>query len=90
MHAQLLRALPVCKGVELLHKAQRMVGLFLHPGTQARLQRAVVAGKRPGRQGTPGPGGQDTGLATRDGNQHCHQIGLHGMQFGIVQTTQKL
>ena len=89
MHAQLLRAFTVGKGVELLHKTQRVMGLLFHPRAQAGLQGAVIAGKGPGRQRPPGPGGQDTGLAIRDGNQHCHQIGLHGMQLGIVQTTQK-
>lgn len=55
MHAQLLRALAIRKGIELLHKAQRMVGLLLHPGAQAGLQRAVVAGKGPAGKARPDP-----------------------------------
>src|SRR5258708_39367278 len=43
-------AIAIGKGVELLHVAQRVMGLLLHPGAQASLQRTVSHLERPDRK----------------------------------------
>ena len=82
-HAHFLRAVAVGKGIELLHKTQRVVGLRLHPGAQARLQRAVVGGERPGWQRSALLRGQNAWLPSADRHQHCDQIGLHRMLLAL-------
>ncbi|MPN20248.1 hypothetical protein SDC9_167626 [bioreactor metagenome] len=83
-HAGLRRAVAIREGVELLHIAQWMVRLALHPGAQAGLQRTVLGRKRPRWQRATVLRGKHARLAFGDREQHRHQIGLNQMLSGDV------
>ncbi len=73
--ARCRRPVAVGEGVELLDIAERMMGLLLHPGAQAGLQRAVRQLERAGRQRRAAVDGQHARLAVGDRDDHRDQFG---------------
>ena len=80
-----LFTLAVGKGIELLHIAQRVLGLAFHPGTQARLQRAVHHLERARWQRLPALRRQHTGCALADRHKDGHQFSMQSLGRSGVQ-----
>jgi hypothetical protein len=82
-------AVAVAEGVELLHIAQAVPGLPLHPGTQARLQGTVLRLQASRRQrirhaGVARAHGQHLALVTGDGHHHRTQVDVEQVPGGAA------